>query len=142
MSFQILIWSLSLGANDGGKSRPLQRTNPQKATIYGMPIPGMPDKPKTVIVSKRSMAKGTAGIENEAFRLSKLPDCFSAMRKQTISTKVVELELKENVRGIYDLRMTIYETWNFENHWFRFFGLGPFFIFFFQFGSNLRFRHA
>ncbi len=77
-----------VGAND--VVNPAARTNPE-SPIYGMPILNA-DKAKTVIVSKRSMAKGYAGIENELFGY---PNCLMLFgdAKQTI-TKVVS-ELKE-----------------------------------------------
>lgn len=77
-----------VGAND--VVNPAARTNPQ-SPIFGMPILNA-DKAKTVIVSKRSMAKGYAGIENELFGY---PNCLMLFgdAKQTI-TKVVG-ELKE-----------------------------------------------
>jgi H+-translocating NAD(P) transhydrogenase subunit beta len=69
---------------------PAARTNPQ-SPIYGMPILNA-DKAKTVIVSKRSMGKGYAGVENELFGY---PNCLMLFgdAKQTI-TKVVS-EMKE-----------------------------------------------
>ncbi|MEY2704472.1 MAG: hypothetical protein RL407_534 [Bacteroidota bacterium] len=77
-----------VGAND--VVNPAARTNPQ-SPIFGMPILNA-DKAKTVIVSKRSMGKGYAGIENELFGY---PNCLMLFgdAKQTI-TKVVG-ELKE-----------------------------------------------
>lgn len=77
-----------VGAND--VVNPAARTNPQ-SPIYGMPILNA-DKAKTVIVSKRSMGKGYAGIENELFGY---PNCLMLFgdAKQTI-TKVVN-EMKE-----------------------------------------------
>ncbi len=77
-----------VGAND--VVNPAARTNPQ-SPIYGMPILNA-DKAKTVIVSKRSMGKGYAGVENELFGY---PNCLMLFgdAKQTI-TKVVS-ELKE-----------------------------------------------
>lgn len=77
-----------VGAND--VVNPAARTNPQ-SPIYGMPILNA-DKARTVIVSKRSMGKGYAGIENELFGY---PNCLMLFgdAKQTI-TKVVN-EMKE-----------------------------------------------
>lgn len=77
-----------VGAND--VVNPAARTNPA-SPIYGMPILNA-DKARTVIVSKRSMGKGYAGIENELFGY---PNCLMLFgdAKQTI-TKVVG-EMKE-----------------------------------------------
>jgi NAD(P) transhydrogenase subunit beta len=77
-----------VGAND--VVNPAARTNPQ-SPIFGMPILNA-DKARTVIVSKRSMGKGYAGIENELFGY---PNCLMLFgdAKQTI-TKVVG-EMKE-----------------------------------------------
>ncbi len=79
---------LIVGAND--VVNPAARTNPQ-SPIFGMPILNA-DKAKTVIVSKRSMGKGYAGVENELFGY---PNCLMLFgdAKQTI-TKVVS-EMKE-----------------------------------------------
>lgn len=77
-----------VGAND--VVNPAARTNPA-SPIFGMPILNA-DKARTVIVSKRSMGKGYAGIENELFGY---PNCLMLFgdAKQTI-TKVVG-EMKE-----------------------------------------------
>ncbi len=77
-----------VGAND--VVNPAARNNPA-SPIYGMPILNA-DKSRTVIVSKRSMGKGYAGIENELFGY---PNCLMLFgdAKQSI-TKVVN-ELKE-----------------------------------------------
>lgn len=79
---------LIVGAND--VVNPAARNNPQ-SPIYGMPILNA-DKARTVIVSKRSMGKGYAGVENELFGY---PNCLMLFgdAKQTI-TKVVS-EMKE-----------------------------------------------
>jgi NAD(P) transhydrogenase subunit beta len=81
--------TLIIGAND--VVNPAARTNPQ-SPIYGMPILNA-DKSRTVIVSKRSMGAGYAGIENELFGY---PNCLMLFgdAKATI-TKVVS-ELKES----------------------------------------------
>jgi H+-translocating NAD(P) transhydrogenase subunit beta len=80
--------ALIIGAND--VVNPAARTNPQ-SPIFGMPILNA-DKARTVIVSKRSMGVGYAGIENELFGY---PNCLMLFgdAKNTL-TKVVG-ELKE-----------------------------------------------
>lgn len=77
-----------VGAND--VVNPAARTNPQ-SPIFGMPILNA-DKARTVIVSKRSMGKGYAGIENELFGYDNCLMLFGDA-KQSI-TKVVS-EMKE-----------------------------------------------
>ncbi|MFN3783359.1 MAG: NAD(P)(+) transhydrogenase (Re/Si-specific) subunit beta [Spirosomataceae bacterium] len=77
-----------VGAND--VVNPAARTNPQ-SPIFGMPILNA-DKARTVIVSKRSMGKGYAGVENELFGYDNCLMLFGDA-KQTI-TKVVN-ELKD-----------------------------------------------
>ncbi len=76
-----------VGAND--VVNPAARTNPQ-SPIYGMPILNA-DKARTVIVSKRSMGKGYAGVENELFGY---PNCLMLFgdAKQTITKVVSELK--------------------------------------------------
>ena len=80
--------ALIIGAND--VVNPAARSNPQ-SPIYGMPILNA-DKARTVIVSKRSMGKGYAGIENELFGFDNTLMLFGDA-KSTL-TKVVN-ELKE-----------------------------------------------
>lgn len=76
-----------VGAND--VVNPAARTNPQ-SPIYGMPILNA-DKARTVIVSKRSMGKGYAGVENELFGY---PNCLMLFgdAKQTITKVVTEMK--------------------------------------------------
>ena len=59
--------AIVLGAND--VTNPTARTD-SSSPIYGMPILNV-DKAKSVIVLKRSMASGFAGVENELFFLEK-----------------------------------------------------------------------
>lgn len=54
---------LVIGAND--VVNPAAKTNPQ-SPIFGMPVLNV-EQAKTVIINKRSMATGYAGIENELF---------------------------------------------------------------------------
>jgi NAD(P) transhydrogenase subunit beta len=76
-----------VGAND--VVNPAAQTNP-KSPIYGMPILNA-SKARTVIVSKRSMGKGYAGVENELFGY---PNCLMLFgdAKQTIAKLVMELK--------------------------------------------------
>ena len=76
-----------VGAND--VVNPAARTNPQ-SPIFGMPILSA-DKARTVIVSKRSMGKGYAGVENELFGY---PNCLMLFgdAKQTITKVVSEMK--------------------------------------------------
>jgi len=77
-----------VGAND--VVNPAARHD-KNSPIYGMPIINA-DKAKTVIVSKRSMASGYAGIENELFGY---PNCLMLFGDaKTTLTKVVN-EIKE-----------------------------------------------
>ncbi len=78
---------LVVGAND--VVNPAARNNPQ-SPIYGMPILNA-DKARTVIVCKRSMGKGYAGVENELFGY---PNCLMLFgdAKQTISKIVSEMK--------------------------------------------------
>jgi len=76
-----------VGAND--VVNPAARHDPS-SPIYGMPILDV-DKAKTVVVSKRSMAAGYAGIENELFGY---PNCLMLFgdAKKTLSDVVAELK--------------------------------------------------
>ncbi|HUH73183.1 MAG TPA: NAD(P)(+) transhydrogenase (Re/Si-specific) subunit beta [Chitinophagales bacterium] len=76
-----------VGAND--VVNPAAKTNPN-SPIFGMPVLNA-DKARTVIVSKRSMGKGYAGIENELFGY---PNCLMLFgdAKQTITKVVGELK--------------------------------------------------
>lgn len=71
---------LVLGAND--VVNPAARYD-RSSPIYGMPILDV-DKARTVIVSKRSMAAGFAGIENELFTYDNTVMVFGNA-KQTVS---------------------------------------------------------
>jgi len=77
-----------VGAND--VVNPAARSNPA-SPIYGMPILDA-DKAKTVIVSKRSMAAGYAGIDNELFYY---PNCLMLFGDAKDSITKVVAELKQ-----------------------------------------------
>jgi len=76
-----------VGAND--VVNPAARHDPS-SPIYGMPILDV-DKSKTVVVSKRSMAAGYAGIENELFGYPNTLMLFGDAKK-TLSEVVAELK--------------------------------------------------
>lgn len=76
-----------VGAND--VVNPAAKTNPS-SPIFGMPVLNV-EKAQTVIVSKRSMGKGYAGIENELFGSDNCLMLFGDA-KQTIAKLVSELK--------------------------------------------------
>lgn len=76
-----------VGAND--VVNPAAKTNPN-SPIFGMPVLNV-EKAQTVIVSKRSMGKGYAGIENELFGADNCLMLFGDA-KQTITKLVTELK--------------------------------------------------
>jgi len=79
--------ALVIGAND--VVNPAARSNPN-SPIYGMPILDV-DKARTVIVLKRSMNPGFAGIENELFYQENTRMLFGDARK---SLEALVQELK------------------------------------------------
>ncbi|MCC2599565.1 NAD(P)(+) transhydrogenase (Re/Si-specific) subunit beta [Sphingobacterium sp. FBM7-1] len=76
-----------VGAND--VVNPAAKTNPS-SPIFGMPVLNV-EKAQTVIVSKRSMGKGYAGIENELFGADNCLMLFGDA-KQTITKLVGEIK--------------------------------------------------
>jgi len=78
---------LILGAND--VVNPAAKTNPA-SPIYGMPILDV-EQAKTVIVNKRSMKPGYAGIENELFYKPKTSMLFGDAKK-TLQDLVAEIK--------------------------------------------------
>jgi len=80
--------SLVIGAND--VTNPAAETNPN-SPIYGMPVLKV-NQSKSVIVLKRSMSSGFAGIENELFYDSKTAMLFGDAKASV--TDIVE-ELKQ-----------------------------------------------
>ena len=81
-----------VGAND--VTNPIARTDPS-SPIYGMPILNV-DKAKSVIVLKRSMASGFAGIENELFFLDKTSILFGDA-KDSIEGMSREIKNLDNI---------------------------------------------
>ncbi|MEO5650847.1 MAG: NAD(P)(+) transhydrogenase (Re/Si-specific) subunit beta [Ginsengibacter sp.] len=80
--------ALIIGAND--VVNPAAHTNPQ-SPIYGMPVLNV-DKARTVIVCKRSMNAGYAGIENELFGY---PNCLMLFGDAKAAITKLVGELKE-----------------------------------------------
>jgi NAD(P) transhydrogenase subunit beta len=79
--------ALVIGAND--VVNPAARTDPQ-SPIYGMPILDV-DKARSVIVMKRGMAAGFAGIENDLFYDSKTRMLFGDA-KATLTRLIGEMK--------------------------------------------------
>jgi NAD(P) transhydrogenase subunit beta len=75
--------AIVLGAND--VCNPQARTN-KESPLYGMPILDV-DKARTIIVVKRSMNPGFAGIDNDLFYLDKTMMVFGDAKK--VITEVV-----------------------------------------------------
>jgi H+-translocating NAD(P) transhydrogenase subunit beta len=86
--FQNTDVALVIGAND--VVNPAARNDPQ-SPIYGMPILNV-DKARTVIVSKRGMSKGYAGVENELFGY---PNALMLFGDAKATITKVNSELKE-----------------------------------------------
>lgn len=80
--------ALVIGAND--VTNPAARNNP-KSPIYGMPILNV-DKAKTVVVIKRSLKPGYAGIDNELYGY---PNCLMYFGDAKIAISKLLQELKE-----------------------------------------------
>jgi NAD(P) transhydrogenase subunit beta len=79
--------AIVVGAND--VVNPAARTDPG-SPIYGMPILDV-DKAQSVIVMKRSMASGFAGIDNELFYMPQTSMLFGNA-KVSLKDLVAEVE--------------------------------------------------
>jgi NAD(P) transhydrogenase subunit beta len=91
--FQNTDVALVIGAND--VVNPAARNDPH-SPIYGMPILNV-DKARTVIVSKRGMNKGYAGVENELFGY---PNTLMLFGDAKATITKVSSELKEMVSQV------------------------------------------
>jgi H+-translocating NAD(P) transhydrogenase subunit beta len=80
--------ALVIGAND--VTNPAARSNPQ-SPIYGMPILDV-DAARSIVVIKRSMAAGYAGIDNELF-LDPKTGMFFADARQGLTDLVASVKL-------------------------------------------------
>ena len=72
--------ALVVGAND--VTNPAARTDP-KSPLYGMPILNV-DQARTVVVLKRSMSPGFAGIDNPLYYNSKTLMLFGDARESLL----------------------------------------------------------
>ncbi len=84
--------AIVIGAND--VVNPAARTN-SGSPIYGMPILNA-DQAKTVLVLKRSMAAGFAGIENELFYL---PNCMMVFGDAQRTVSELSAALKQEAKA-------------------------------------------
>jgi NAD(P) transhydrogenase subunit beta len=95
--------AIVIGAND--VVNPAARNN-KASPIYGMPILNA-DKAKSVLVLKRSMAPGFAGIENELFYMANCMMVFGDARKTVSEFSAV---LKQNAKAAFG-RQRIVQRW-------------------------------
>ena len=79
--------ALVIGAND--VTNPAAKTNPG-SPIYGMPILDVESR-ASVVVIKRSMNPGFAGIDNELYLQAATPRCSSATRRAAVADITAEL---------------------------------------------------
>jgi len=84
--------AIVIGAND--VVNPAARNNPG-SPIYGMPILNA-DKAKSVLVLKRSMAAGFAGIENELFTM---PNCMMVFGDAKKTVNEFSTALKQRAKA-------------------------------------------
>src|SRR5260370_40728782 len=85
--------ALVIGAND--VVNPAARTD-RSSPIYGMPILNV-DQAKSIIVLKRSMNPGFAGIENELFYNAKCAMLFGTA-KDSLLQRIGALKAEERAR--------------------------------------------